>query len=402
MNKTPRSLQREREYALYRYRNALEHGDFDTLSIILKQAERDPRLNQMIEEMDAILESASERETGSVDWRSVSPTPFPNGQPTKPKITQEQPKMTTQPAYWEPAHQAGNRVNRMAVAMLALVAALVIGIVFLFLIPSGKDIRTLVIQQPTPTVAEIAQLYVDEVWGKGNKNILKTLIATDIVDHDPLLINRSRVVSANDQNNNAVFNYNVEILRRAFPDITVTTEAIIESTDTVVVRWTFTGTHKARLLDYAASNKSITITNTDILRIANGTIVERWGENKLEAVKNALGIVNITEPAAIALTTYARFAEILGAGKFENLGEVFAEDAVFNKAVTGLKAIQTTVEGRYKELNGISNIRIISAYVLDNHMVAQVEFDTDNSQTHNQEVIDINLKDGKFVSYDAS
>ena len=396
MSKTPRSPQREREYALYRYRNALEHGDFDTLSIILKQAERDPALNEMIEEMDAILESASERETGYVDWRSVSPAPFPNGQPTKPKTTQENPEMTTQPIYWEPNH----RMARITVAMLVLVAALVIGIVFLFLTPSRNSLQTLLIQQPTPTVAEIAQLYVDEMWGKGNQDVANSLMAADFVDHDPMFVNNGRKIGTEDKNNSAVFVNNVIVLHTGFPDLSVKTDAVIEGGDRVVVRWTFTGTHTQPFLTYSRTDKSVTITNTDILRIVNGQIVERWGENKLQAIKDAIEIVDVSPSAVQAVTAFARFAYLYSTNNTDAFGDALNDDIVLNGQVKGLEAVKKDAINTARASNGLTDIKMISAMVSGDHLIGTIEFYTNNGRTLARGTVRMTIKDGKIISYD--
>jgi hypothetical protein len=49
---TARQLAREK--LLFRYSSALERGDFDTLAVILREAEADPTLEKMLAEMDAV------------------------------------------------------------------------------------------------------------------------------------------------------------------------------------------------------------------------------------------------------------------------------------------------------------------------------------------------------------
>jgi len=274
VNNAKRSPQRQREYMLYRYHKALERGDFETIFAILKEAENDPLLSQMISEMDSSLESEFEAEIRQADGQLISPIYSSNGQPPKLDLIQEKTTMTSQSAYWEPVQSTG-RPNRLAAAMVVLIAALVVGGVFLFMVPWRTSIMTMVIQQPTQTPAEIAKLYVEEIWGKGNPKLAKTLIAADFVDHDPMFVNNSRLPSANDKNNSAVFNYNIDVLRTAFADLNVKIEDVIEGGDRVVVRWTFTGTHTQPFLTYAVTNKNVTMTNTDILRIVDGKISER-------------------------------------------------------------------------------------------------------------------------------
>lgn len=396
MSKSP---QRQREIALYRYHKALERGDFETTSAILKQAEHDPKLNQMIAELDSALESESEAQTRPSDSPSISLPPSLNGQPPKPNHFQEQTTMTTQSAYWEPTRSA-DRANRWAVAMGLLVAILVISIVFLFLIPSGSSKQTLVVQQPTLTPAEIAKQYVEELWGKGNQDLMKTLFSADFVDHDPMFVNNGRVIRAKDRNNGAVLINNVLILHTAVPDITVSTEDIIEAGDHIVIRWTFTGTHTQPFLTFPSTGKPITINNTDILRIVDGKIVERWAENELQSFLNAAEVMNVSPSTAEAVTAFARYAYIFRAGEVENLGDAFADEVAFNGKQMALKDFETTLGLEYQASGGVTNIRMISGYQIGNHLSLMVEFDSFGGKTHNKGRVEISTKDGKITSYD--
>ncbi len=399
MNNTQRSPQRQREYALYRYRNALESGDFETVSAILKDAERDPVLNQMIAEMDMALESDFEAEIRYAEWQMIGPTASSNGQPPKLDLNQEKPTMTAQTAYWEPGHSAVSRPHRWAVAMGLLVAVLVIGILFLFLIPSGSSIQTLVLQQPTQTPAEIAKLYVEELWGKGNTALAKTLLAADFVDHDPMLVNNSLLESAGDKNNSAVFNYNANTLLGTFPDLAVKTEAVVVGDDRIVVRWTFTGTNTQSLFNFRSTGKSVTVTNTDILRIVDGKISERWGENKLQPLLDAIGVVTVDQPAVEAVTAFARFAYIYGTDKIDELGEVYADQVTFNGETMSLKDLKAAVAKLYDGAGGYSNIKMNSATIIGNHVTAEVEFYTNNGVAFNHGTVTLTIKDGKIESY---
>lgn len=51
-----------REKTLFRYSGALERGDFDTVSAILQEAERDPELEQMILELNEVYQAEWERQ----------------------------------------------------------------------------------------------------------------------------------------------------------------------------------------------------------------------------------------------------------------------------------------------------------------------------------------------------
>ncbi len=56
-----------REKSVFRYSSALERGDFDTVTQVLQEAERDPALAQMISEMNAVFESETLRLSPSLN-----------------------------------------------------------------------------------------------------------------------------------------------------------------------------------------------------------------------------------------------------------------------------------------------------------------------------------------------
>lgn len=62
----------------------------------------------------------------------------------------------------------------------------------------------------------------------------------------------------------------------AFPDSSVTAEEFIEQSETVVVRYVITGTHRANFMGVAASGKEIRLPGISILRFRNSQCFERW------------------------------------------------------------------------------------------------------------------------------
>ena len=66
-------------------------------------------------------------------------------------------------------------------------------------------------------------------------------------------------------------------LYRAFPDLHVTVEDLIEEGDKVVGRNSVTGTHQGEYIGLAPTGKSITYNEIFIFRFAGGRIAETWG-----------------------------------------------------------------------------------------------------------------------------
>jgi predicted ester cyclase len=78
----------------------------------------------------------------------------------------------------------------------------------------------------------------------------------------------------------------ISLYHAVFPDLTLRCDDIVASGDKVAVRWTATGTHKGDQLGIPATQRQVTLTGIDIVRIADSRIVERWGEtNGLEMMQ---------------------------------------------------------------------------------------------------------------------
>src|SRR5262249_14238466 len=67
------------------------------------------------------------------------------------------------------------------------------------------------------------------------------------------------------------------ILHRAFPDLHVTIEDLIEEGDKVVARNTVTGTHQGEHMGLPPTGRSVMFNEIFIVRFANGRMAETWG-----------------------------------------------------------------------------------------------------------------------------
>jgi len=113
----------------------------------------------------------------------------------------------------------------------------------------------------------IARRYQDEVWGKGDFDLLDELLAPDFVDHslpvgmDPSFAGAKRAVKG---------------AHDALPDGHWTVEDLIAEGEKVVIRWKMQATHEHQFRGIAPGGKPVTVTGITILRITNGKIAERW------------------------------------------------------------------------------------------------------------------------------
>lgn len=167
MTQHKHSRQREREYALYRYRKALGRGDFDTIAVILKQAEHDMVLDQMIGEMIAHDESVPELKPADMVLKTVQPKSSVNGQPPNLDQSKEKKAMTTHIGNWQNREAISRRSNPLATVLMTMVAVMLLGGILLMIISSRQLLTTLSVlptQQVRKTITpenldRLTQLY---------------------------------------------------------------------------------------------------------------------------------------------------------------------------------------------------------------------------------------------------
>jgi len=82
------------------------------------------------------------------------------------------------------------------------------------------------------------------------------------------------------------------------PDYYTTIEDLIAEGDKVVARVTMTGTHTGNFYGIAPTGRRVNLTSIYIVRIAEGKIVEHWGEEDGVAVLKQLGFKIKLEPIA--------------------------------------------------------------------------------------------------------
>jgi steroid delta-isomerase-like uncharacterized protein len=80
-------------------------------------------------------------------------------------------------------------------------------------------------------------------------------------------------------------------LLRAYPDLHITIEDLIEEGDKVVMRDTVTGTHQGEYMGIPPTGKSVTYNEIFIARFAGGRIAETWGVVDVLSQMKQLGVV---------------------------------------------------------------------------------------------------------------
>jgi steroid delta-isomerase-like uncharacterized protein len=122
-----------------------------------------------------------------------------------------------------------------------------------------------------------------EVWVKHNLDVLDELVAPDVVEHNPLFPGQAPGREG--------FRQTIETAFSAFPDAQSTIEDLIAEGDTVVVRWTGSGTHRGEFMGISPTNKQMTSAGIDIIRYKGGRRVETWRQWDALSVMQQLGVV---------------------------------------------------------------------------------------------------------------
>jgi steroid delta-isomerase-like uncharacterized protein len=81
------------------------------------------------------------------------------------------------------------------------------------------------------------------------------------------------------------------MLRSAFPDFKATIDDIIAEGDKVVIRQTWSGTHKGEFMGVPPTGKSVSFGVIDIIRVDGGKFVEHWGQMDSMGMMQQLGAI---------------------------------------------------------------------------------------------------------------
>jgi steroid delta-isomerase-like uncharacterized protein len=122
----------------------------------------------------------------------------------------------------------------------------------------------------------VARRFFDDVWTGGRYEAADALLASNHQHH----ISGQTIVGPEAVKQMA------RGLRGAFPDLEFVIEDTIVEGDKVVVRWAAHGTHTGPFGELTATGRRVEWTGIDLIHLADGRIVELWGNN------DALGLVD--------------------------------------------------------------------------------------------------------------
>ncbi len=121
-----------------------------------------------------------------------------------------------------------------------------------------------------------------EAINQKNLDALDEVVASDMTDHDP--------APGQAPGLEGVKQY-FSSLHAAFPDVQMDVEDMIAEGDKVVARVSVSGTHRGEFMGIAPTGNRVTIAGIDILRVADGKIVEHWGKFDDLGMMQQLGVM---------------------------------------------------------------------------------------------------------------
>jgi steroid delta-isomerase-like uncharacterized protein len=122
---------------------------------------------------------------------------------------------------------------------------------------------------PAPTNKAVIERLYQEVFANWNLEVVDELIDPRFIGHE---------MAPGTPPGPEGFKQFYARSRLAFPDLKYNVNDIIAEDDRVVVRWTWTCTHKGEFRGIPPTRKQATMTGMAVYRLENGKCVERWVE----------------------------------------------------------------------------------------------------------------------------
>lgn len=138
------------------------------------------------------------------------------------------------------------------------------------------------------TIAEPAHLMLQEVWSKGDLNLVDELVTQDYVERDPVLPDPIRGPEA--------LKETIAMFREGAPDLTKAVDETYVDDDTVVLPYTATGTHDGPILGIEPTGREIEVGGIFVYRVEQGRLAE--GTDMWDAFGLLAQIGALPEPLA--------------------------------------------------------------------------------------------------------
>jgi len=134
----------------------------------------------------------------------------------------------------------------------------------------------------TESRKSLVQRFNDEVWGKGNLDVVYEVFAPDYVRHD---LRPGNPPPGPDGQRKIASDF-----RAAFPELKTAIVFMVVEGEFVVSRWTAEGTHTGDWNNIPPTGKRIRFCGVNIYRIRNGKVIELWNHRDDLGVMQQLGV----------------------------------------------------------------------------------------------------------------
>ena len=128
---------------------------------------------------------------------------------------------------------------------------------------------------------QLVEKFIDVLWREGRLDRIEEIVADDYVDWS---------LGPEPAGREALAGF-IAGFRAAFPDLAYDLHDMIAEDDLVVSRDTVRATHEADFMGIPATGKAVEVSAMHILRIADGKVVEHWGETNRLAMMQQLGVI---------------------------------------------------------------------------------------------------------------
>jgi steroid delta-isomerase-like uncharacterized protein len=129
----------------------------------------------------------------------------------------------------------------------------------------------------------LARRFIEELFNQGNTSAADEILALDFVEREQL--------PPGIPNNREGVKVLATMLRSAFPDLKATIEDTIAEGDKVVIRMTWSGTHKGEFMGIPPTGKRVSIGVIDVIHMDGGKFVEHWGQMDSMGMMQQIGAI---------------------------------------------------------------------------------------------------------------
>ncbi len=134
---------------------------------------------------------------------------------------------------------------------------------------------------------QLVRAYFEEVWNKGNLELLDSLMGPEYVNHTPSV--------SSGKNGVTELKTIVASFRSAFPDLHFKINDLVVTKTKVAARVQMSGTQRDSLFDLPPTNRKVVVNQINIEEIRNGKLVDHWRVTDELGVMKQLGFLSFLE-----------------------------------------------------------------------------------------------------------